>query len=288
MTVLSPKASISKGSKSFYLASLFFPSMVRESCWILYRWCRVCDDRIDLACDSIQAQNEVQTIRRETCKALSGFSEEIEFHEMGKLFQKYRIPQEHALDLINGFEKDVKGAQFQSLEQLEIYAYQVAGVVGLMMSPLMGVRDPNAHHHAMNMGMAMQLTNIARDISEDFHRGRIYLPLNWLEKSGIHPENLLDSGQREKVYQVVLKLLSRSNQLYESGFRGLQYLPFRAAIAVSIAASVYSAIGKKIERLGPQSLDQRIYVTFPEKLFLIFVGFIRVIPSILPRLRRTS
>lgn len=264
---------IAKGSKSFFLASLFFASETRDACWTLYRWCRNCDDRIDRG-GSSEALAELRTL---TARGLNEQQGPDEFAELGQICEKYAIPRSYPEELLNGFDKDIRGVSIQSLEELEEYAYQVAGVVGLMMSHIMGAKMPIAIQPAKCLGNAMQLTNIARDVREDFDNNRVYLPSQWLTAEGIDPRSLMAPEQRARVFSVVTKVLKRSEDLYEEGYDGLKYLPLRAAVAVSIAGSIYSRIGQKILNKGPLALDERVFVSFPEKLLLTIEGIARVL-----------
>jgi phytoene synthase len=279
-----PKAAIAKGSKSFFLASLFFARKMRHDCWILYRWCRTVDDRIDNAPSLEAAQVELAEIRKDTLNGLRHFSGPVEYSELGRVFAKYSIPHQYAFDLIRGLERDATGSQYETLLDVEEYAYEVAGAVGLMMAPLMGANDTRAVLPAKSLGEAMQLTNIARDVAEDFQRGRIYLPGQWLKEAGIDSNTLMDIEQREKVFSVVRRLLGRAENLYDSGFSGLKFLSWRAALAVAIAGTVYREIGRKILRRGPAALCTRIYVPLPQKLLLVIIGTAKMLPSRLSRL----
>lgn len=272
------RTAIRKGSKSFFLASLFFGHRTREACWVLYRWCRHCDDQVD---NGGSAQTLIE-LRMSTDDGLNLKSADVLFSELGKVCETHGIPHTYPHELLNGFEKDVRGVSLEQPKDLEDYAYQVAGVVGLMMSHIMGADMPSAISPAKSLGNAMQLTNIARDVKEDFENGRIYLPRAWLKESELEPEGLLDSSQRSRLFELVKRLLARADELYRDGYAGLHYLPFRAALAVSIAGSIYSSIGRKILARGESALDERIYVTLPEKLFLTLEGIVRVL-AIVPR-----
>jgi phytoene synthase len=269
---------IARGSKSFFLASLFFSRQVRDDCWLVYRWCRHCDDRVDHALDGATAEAELTEIRRETVLGFEGKSAEPVFRDFGRLCLERRVPLEHPLEVLKGFEKDARGFAYRAPEDVDEYSFQVAGVVGLIMTRIMGVSDRRADSHAKDLGIAMQLTNIARDVAEDFARGRVYLPGSWLEEARVDSSRLLDAEQRDSLFQVVSRLLRRADALYGSGRDGLCYLPFRSAVAVSVAAAVYSEIGRKILREGPSALDKRVHVTFLEKIKLAFVGVFRVLP----------
>ena len=170
---------------------------------------------------------------------------------------------------------DVAGYEYRSLADVELYSYRVAGVVGLMICHVVGVTDSAAHPHAVALGTAMQLTNIARDVREDFERGRVYLPSDWLDEAGVSQSRFWN--EKERVYTVVEKLLKRADELYEEGYAGLKYLPLRAALAVSIAGSIYSAIGHKTRAQGAAALDGRTVVSLPHKLWLVVTGTLRAL-----------
>lgn len=267
------RLAIRKGSKSFFLASLFFSEPVKKACWSLYRWCRHCDDIVDQGGNP----SDLKKLKNQTLLALQSQKGHEIFKNLGEVCELYLIPAHYPLELLEGFEKDIEGVPIQSGQDLEKYAYQVAGVVGMMMAHIMKAHLPQAARAAQSMGNAMQLTNIARDIREDYERGRIYLPTDWLNEENIDVKNLLSYSQREHLFKVIQRLLNRADQLYQEGFAGLKFLPLRSALAVSIAASIYSAIGRKILRKGPSALDSRTYVTLPEKLLLVFEGVYRVL-----------
>lgn len=271
---------IEKGSKSFYLASLFFSQETKHDCWVLYRWCRHCDDVIDNG-GNLRELEELQT---NTLKGLRGENTHAIFSSLGKVCRKHSIPAEHPFELLAGFQKDTQAVRIKNEAELDVYAYQVAGVVGVMMCYLMKANLALAQQAAISMGNAMQLTNIARDVKEDFEKGRIYLPQSWLDEAGVNTERLLAIEQREQVYTVVQRLLKKADGLYREGREGLKYLPLRSALAVAIAAAVYSQIGSKILRLGPTSLDSRIYVSFPHKIWLVGLGIFWVMSSLTGRI----
>lgn len=267
---------IQKGSKSFFLASLFFDSRTKKACWDLYQWCRYCDDQIDQAADRSASRQALQKLRLQWQQAESGSPQ---FHLVRTLERAYQIPESYFLDLLKGLEMDVEGRNYRSLRDLEDYSYHVAGVVGVKMSYIMGVSDTKAFRHAIDLGIAMQLTNIARDVQEDFSNGRVYIPEEWLAERRIPKTCLLDLHFRDSLFQVVMRLLERADELYQEGYRGLRYLPWRAAFAVASAAEIYAQIGRKIRRGGPMVISQRVYVSKLEKLALLFKGFQRMIWS---------
>lgn len=268
------KAAIQGGSKSFRLASLFLDSQSQKGAYLLYRWCRHCDDQIDQASDSKMAKLALDRLYEETSRALGG--EELPatspFAGLSSLSQQFQIPHQYFYELLEGFDRDVAGTEVSDLEDLLKYCYHVAGVVGLMMSHILGAHDPKALKHADNLGRAMQLTNICRDIGEDFRLQRIYLPRTWLKADGLDPAELMSEKQSTGVYHLVLRLLSLADELYDDGRKGLCYLPFRAAWSISIASYLYQGIGLRVRALGPQALKKRTVLSPLQKLKYVLMG----------------
>jgi phytoene synthase len=162
----------------------------------------------------------------------------------------------------------------------------VAGTVGLMMSHVMGLRDESALRHAADLGIAMQLTNIARDITEDAAMGRIYLPLSWLDEAKIEHDEIGAPENRDKLAMLTLRLLNEADRYYRSGDAGLWFLSFRSACAVSAARQVYSEIGSLLIKRRARAWDQRTYVTGARKIWVVLRGVLRLIGSIPGRLLR--
>lgn len=262
------KNAIVKGSKSFSMASFFFSPEEKHAAWLLYSWCRFVDDEIDGAGDLQLAQIKVQEVRRRTVTALQDpESESGPYRSLGLIAQKYQIPALYPLDLIRGMQMDVEGANIQDEAQLMDYCYCVAGTVGLMMCSIMGVSSDKALKHALAMGQAMQLTNMARDVAEDLRLERIYFPRTWLADQGLSEETFANA--KSDWIPLVQKFLDRAEVLYREGFVGLRYLSFRAAWAVIIAAFIYRDIGRKIQKNIPQSFDQRVYTSKWDKVCLV-------------------
>ncbi|XGC81216.1 phytoene/squalene synthase family protein [Bdellovibrio bacteriovorus] len=268
------KTVIAAGSKSFYFASLFFTKKNKLDCWILYRWCRYCDDQIDQALNQTSAKEILQhlTFKTESAYQAAHCNEPTLFTEVAHVFKEHQIPFEYPQSLLAGFAMDVENRRYQTIQDLELYAYRVAGVVGLMMTKILGVKTSQADRHAIAMGNAMQLTNIARDVAEDFNRGRVYLPEQWVREACLVPEWILSRQNAADTYKIVLRLLDRADELYSEGRKGLKYLPWRARLAVSIASHIYQHIGTKIRKKGPNALNSRTIVSTSEKICLAVRG----------------
>ena len=177
---------------------------------------------------------------------------------------------------------DVEKKEYQTLEDLNLYCYRVAGVVGLMMVHIMGISDEKALKNAADLGIAMQMTNIARDVLDDFGLGRVYLPLSWLTEIGMGRDQVGQAEFRSKLASGVKRLVDEAQSYYESGRQGIAYLPWRAALAVSAACSVYSQIGHAVVTRGPRAWDSRTIVPQWKKVIALFGGVVEVVKS-LPR-----
>jgi phytoene synthase len=281
---------ITKGSKSFSLAARLFDSETRDAAFFLYGWCRYCDDQVDQAgmeANREQLEQRLRTLAEATRSAFSGAAQEqAVFIAMQYIVRRYSIPAHYALELIEGMAMDARATRYHTFNDLLLYCYRVAGTVGLMMSHVMGLRDEQALKHAADLGTAMQLTNIARDITEDAEMGRIYLPIQWIEEAGMVPEEIAAPKNRQKLALVTRRLLREAERYYLSGDAGLWHLSFRSACAVAAARHVYAAIGSLLVLKGSSAWDQRTYVTGPQKIRAILGGMIQVLASIPARLMR--
>ena len=275
---------IAKGSKSFSLAAKLFERETRHAAFFLYGWCRYCDDQVDQVKTGERPADiacRLQALRDHTASAFS-FAPQREpvFIALQYIAHRYSIPAHYALELIEGMAMDVRGTRYGSLKELLLYCYRVAGTVGLMMAHVMGLRDESALKHAADLGIAMQLTNIARDVIEDAAMGRIYLPLGWLHEAQIPPEEIADLRHREKLAMLMLRLLREAERYYCSGDAGLWHLSFRSACAVSAARQVYAEIGSLLIRKGAQAWDQRTYVTGWWKIWVVTQGILSLLKSL--------
>lgn len=276
---------IEVGSKSFSFASKLFDKSAREAAFCLYGWCRFCDDEIDKATTDKEAR--VEKLAQLTQSAYEKDANiPVEFKALSLIADQYKIPSYYPLELIEGMKMDVRGAQYQTLKDLDLYCYRVAGVVGLMMSHVMGISEQEALKNAADMGSAMQLTNISRDIIEDYNMGRVYLPLEWLKEVAIEPHEVALPKHRQAIAYLVRRLLKQAQIYYDSGNRGLKYLSFRSALAVGVASCVYSAIGRKVMRRGEKAWDTRTVVSPIEKVFCAVKGLSLVLMTVPYRLAR--
>ncbi len=251
---------IEKGSKSFAGASRLFDPTTRASAYMLYAWCRHCDDEIDgqelgfntAAARAPASAERLADLRARTVAAIEGRAEEPIFLALQTVVARHAIPARHPLELLEGMAMDVRGHPYRTLDDTLLYSYHVAGVVGVMMAMVMGVRDGATLDRASDLGIAFQLTNIARDVHADASVGRVYLPAYWLEDAGVEPSPVAVAALEncEAVHGVTLQLLAEADRYYASAGEGLHHLPLRSAMAIAAARRVYSDIGNVVRERG--------------------------------------
>ncbi|WP_213881515.1 15-cis-phytoene synthase CrtB [Pseudomonas sp. dw_358] len=275
------KKTIAVGSKSFAAAARLFDPVTRRSALMLYAWCRHCDDVIDgqqlgfaaVALDSEEHQLRLVQLYDRTRAAYAGQAmSDPAFAAFQEVALRHGIPQRDALDHLAGFAMDVQGHIYQTLDDTLRYCYHVAGVVGLMMARVMGVKDEATLDRACDLGIAFQLTNIARDIVEDADMGRCYLPREWLHELYIAPEQLTAVANREVLAVLARRLVALAEPYYQSANAGLAQLPLRSAWAVGTARNVYRQIGVRVDRLGAKAWDTRVSTSSLDKLRLVLQG----------------
>ena len=255
--------SLKKHGKSFYWASFFLPKRNKDAATKLYSICRFFDD---LADDNNEDQTKILTGEFEKiCDDLS--------HPINEFFTSHNLSIKILGDLVDGLVKDQTDVRIKNEKELIQYAYQVAGTVGLMMSPLIMVNNNKANKHAIDLGIAMQLTNIARDIYEDALMNRIYLPQDWISNTNI--SELTDISSNKDLIQIksaIKRLILLSETYYKNGFAGMRYIPLKTRLAIFFAAKIYRAIGQKIKKNRYEYSYKRIYVSTIEKLFITFIS----------------
>jgi 15-cis-phytoene synthase len=266
---------IEKGSKSFAAAARLFDPETRGYAYMLYAWCRHCDDVID---DQVlgfarpeaaraSALARLDGLREKTRRALDGDADEPVFLALHRVAAERGLAEANLFEHLDGFAMDVAGRQYRTLDDTLSYCYHVAGVVGVMMANIMGVRDDPTLDRACDLGIAFQLTNIARDVMEDAAQGRIYLPADWLREAGVPDDRVDDPEYRQAVYDVAERLLLVADRFYLSARHGIAYLPFRSAWAIALARYVYREIGSMVRRRGSAAWNERTRVSRRRKLY---------------------
>lgn len=276
------RASISAHSKSFALASSLLPVEVRDDVAVLYAFCRRVDDAIDLAPEGAAA-SALEGLRCELASMYAGETQrDVTLAAMQAVAARRRIPYEYPEALLDGMAMDVAGVRYGTVEDLLLYGHRVAGVVGLMMCHVLGVRRVEALPRAAHLGLAMQLTNVCRDVAEDWRRGRLYLPAELLGDAAPllgRPGRELPPAAHAAIREAVRTLLDTAEGFYRSADIGVRDLSPRCGVAVRAARRIYSAIGDRLAARGHDPLLGRVVVTAPSKLTLVVGAILSALPS---------
>lgn len=274
LPTVATEAAIRAGSKSFALAARLFPTPTRALVWDLYAWCRHCDDAVDGQTlghghdPHVNRLAALAELRDGTAAALAGRAGDTgPFAALQRVVLTCHLPPAFVRDHLDGFAMDAAGRGYATLDDTLDYCYHVAGAVGLMMAWVMGVRDTPTLCRASDLGMAFQLTNIARDVADDLTAGRVYLPAQWLDAAGLAlvPPHALDDAAAARLAPLVARLLDEADRYYRSARHGLPHLPWRASWAVATAAHVYRDIGLEVRRRGSRAWRERVVIAAPVK-----------------------
>ncbi len=286
------RETIAVHSKSFALASRLLGPRLRDQTSIIYTWCRRADDAVDEVSQH-SAHEELLRLHRELHAVYTGVTREPVLAAFGAVIRARTIPQRYPAELLAGMAMDVRRAEYNKLEDLITYSYRVAGVVGLMMSHVFGVRDDEALVHAAHLGIGMQITNICRDVAEDWNRGRLYLPDEVLARHGAAGlagdlGKPLASSARAPLAASIAELLALADRYYASGAAGEHALPWRAALAVRAARGVYSAIGAQIAAQDHDVFAGRAVVPRSTKLARVAAATLRTLAEAPLRIARPA
>ncbi len=256
------------GSKTFFAASRLLPSRVRGPAIALYAFCRVADDAIDFSDDrptALAALNE--RLRRVYADDPMAYEPD---RALAAVVREFDLPLELVAALLEGFEWDAEGRRYETIEDLEAYGARVAGSVGAMMAVVMRTRGEQALARACDLGVAMQLTNIARDVGEDARFGRLYLPLTWMREAGLDPDAWLQNPVfDDRIASVIDRLIKAADVLYQRSEHGIGQLPRDCRPAIRAARLVYAEIGRELEKIGMDSVNHRAVVSGKRKLALL-------------------
>ena len=263
------------GSKTFFAASRLLPLRVRAASVALYAFCRVADDMVDQGGD-VNANLALLRQRLDQIYSSSP-SDAVEDQALALVVQQYQLPRLFLDALLEGFEWDALGRRYQTLEDLQSYAARVAGTVGAAMCWIMGSKSTLTLARACELGVAMQLTNIARDVGEDARNGRIYLPLAWMETADINiTEWLKDPQPTTAIKTLISQLLEEANTLYQRAQSGIAELPPDCRAAILAASSIYGEIGAQLRREGLDSVTRRTVVSTTRKVVLLASAWTQV------------
>ena len=252
------EAAIRTGSRSFFTASRLLPAAVRRPALALYAFCRLSDDAVDLTRENPAA---IHALRDRLDLVYSGRPRNAPADRaFAAIVEQFDMPRQLPEALLEGLAWDAQSRRYRTLQDLHGYSARVAAAVGAMMCVLMRVRDADALARACDLGLAMQLTNIARDVGEDAREGRLFLPLDWLEAAGIDADALLaDPRPGPQLCRLVKRLLSEADRLYFRSEAGIAALPLACRPGIAAARHIYAAIGTEVARNGCDSVTRRAF-----------------------------
>lgn len=286
------RATIDHHSKSFALASRLLGRRLRDQTVVVYTWCRRADDAIDEHArgDGDAGTEAMARLRRELASAYAGTASDPVLAAFGEVARARAIPRHYPDELLAGMALDAADTRYATVDDVVRYGWHVAGTVGLMMAHVFGVTDDDALVHAAHLGIAMQLTNICRDVGEDWTRGRLYLPDDLLAHHGARGlagdlGGPLPGSAIQPIACTVADLLALADRYYRSGDRGVRRLPWRAAAAVLAARRIYAAIGTRLARTGHDATAGRAVVSSHVKLGLVAGALAQLAVSVPARVR---
>ena len=272
------RALTKKSASNLALAFILLPREKRDAMSALYAFCRAVDDVADE--DSVPAatrREQLAAWRQDIRRA--GENQKPQFilnQEFAPIIRQFKLPFALFDELIQGCEMDLDTLRYENYEQLELYCYRVASVVGLLSIEIFGYRNPACHDYAVHLGQALQLTNILRDVKNDAERGRIYLPQSELKKFNVSEADILASKYSENYFQLAANVAARAKHFYSLAQKTLPPEDRKAMVAAELMGSVYWQLLLKLERgkfnvFGPQPLK----LSKPHKLALIFKSWLR-------------
>ena len=259
-------------SKSFYVSARILPYDRRWATYALYGFCRHCDNLIDTPRQRTRSEifGEIDFLTEELQIAYNTNESE---HPVIRAFilvvERYGIPFEYPLDLLKGVAMDLQQARYKTFDELTFFCYRVAAVVGLMMTHILGYKDTRAFEYAKRLGIAMQLTNILRDIKEDKEMGRIYLPEMDLDLFGVSVQDILNERMTPQLRALMKFQIKRADRYYSEAIPGISLLKTESQYAIYSSAKIYRGILRKIEAQNYNPFLNRVFVPPIQKIGIL-------------------
>lgn len=265
-------------SKSFYISAKMLPKDRRWATYALYGFCRYADNLIDnprhrssqeLIAEANYISEEIKIAYR------SGESEHPILKPFIAVAKSYGIPMEYPLDLLKGVVMDIQTNRYQNFDDLYVFAYRVAGVVGLMMTYVLGYKDNAAFEYAEKLGIAMQLTNILRDVKEDKNMGRIYLPQDEMARFKVSENDIFSENMTDRLHALMKFQVDRAQQYYDEANPGIKLLKPESRFAIYSASKIYNGILHKIEYRDYNPFLGRVFVPQTKKIGILLQEVVR-------------
>ncbi|MCH8107897.1 MAG: presqualene diphosphate synthase HpnD [Chloroflexi bacterium] len=253
-------------ARNFYYAFLTLPAAQRRAIYVTYAFCRHCDDAVDAEGSNEEKLAMLVSLRSHLSECYQGHAATPVFLALADVAGRYEIPEEYFQEVLSGVQSDLVKDRYEDFEQLRAYCYQVASVVGLICLQIFGYKDSNAKAHAIDLGLAMQLTNIARDVREDLEFGRIYLPQDEMARFGYTEEELQAGVVNDAFVNLMRFQAQRAKGYFRSGFQLLPYLSPRSRACPAVLGRLYTKILDRIESADYDVLSNRIGLSTTEKV----------------------
>ena len=253
-------------AKNFYYAFLTLPAAKRRAIYAAYAFCRHCDDSVDEETSTEAKLKALSDLQANLDSTYSGSASSPVYVALADVARNYDIPQEYFQEIILGVESDLVKDRFQNFDELKEYCYRVASVVGLICLQIFGYEDDRAKEYAVDLGLAMQLTNIIRDVREDLDMGRVYLPQDEMARFG-YSEDDLRNGVRNEAFLELMRFQSqRAREYFDRGFKLLPYLSRRSRACPAVLGALYSKVLDRIEASDYDVLESRVSLSKAEKI----------------------
>ncbi|MBS0545194.1 MAG: presqualene diphosphate synthase HpnD [Proteobacteria bacterium] len=257
-----------KSGSSFYYSFMFLPPERRQAITALYAFCREVDDVVDECHDPSIAQTKLEWWRQEVARVYGGTPTHPVGHALKDVAPAFNLPQEQLLEIIDGMAMDLSQTRYLDFKGLQLYCYRVASVVGLLAAEIFGYQDRQTLKYAHDLGLAFQLTNIIRDVGEDARRGRIYLPMEDLQRFNVPAKDILEARHSDAFRQLMEFQAQRAEQFYEQAFAYLPAIDRKAQRPGLVMAAIYRTLLREIAADGFQVLDRRTSLTPLRKVWL--------------------
>ena len=260
---------------SFYYSFLFLPPNRRRAITALYAYCREVDDVVDECQDAQIAATKLAWWRVELDRLYAGRPEHPVTQALLPVLKEFSLPQEQLLEIIDGMEMDLQQTRYLDFKALSLYCYRVASVVGLLAAEIFGFKDRATQKYAHDLGMAFQLTNIIRDVGEDARRGRVYLPIDELQRFNVPVADILNSRYSDNFKALMEFQIERAEQYYAQAMSALPAIDRKSQRPGLVMAAIYRTLLDEIKRDGCQVMNQRTSLTPIRKLWIAWRTWIK-------------
>ncbi len=257
-----------KSGSSFYYSFMFLPADRRQAITALYAFCREVDDVVDECHDLSLAQTKLEWWRQEVGRVYNGTPTHPVGLALKDVIKGFRLPQEQLLEIIDGMAMDLSQTRYLDFKGLQLYCYRVASVVGLLAAEIFGYQDRQTLKYAHDLGLAFQLTNIIRDVGEDARRGRIYLPIEDLQRFDVPAKDILEARYSDAFRELMAFQAERAEKFYDQAFAQLPAVDRKAQRPGLVMAAIYRTLLREIARDGFMVLDRRTSLTPLRKVWL--------------------